>query len=97
MLNIKIAKRYSKALFRLAQERDLIDKTYEELMALTQLGEDSKEFKSFILNPSISDAQQIAIINNILKGKVHELTFTFLTFLAQKDRLTYFFDICQEF
>jgi len=97
MENIQVAKRYVSALFSTASEDNALDTVREDLVGVNALLTDSKEFAGFVGNPLVPEAQSKAVIEELFKGKVHDLTFKFLNFVQQKDRLAELPAICYVF
>jgi len=72
----KVAKRYAKALFEVSEPKDF-DTVSAQLSTLSTLWNDSAEFRQSMLNPSVSDALRIEVIDSLvaaLGGWKHEPT-----------------------
>ena len=92
-----VAKRYSQALYNLAHESKTLDHVRKDLELIENLLTTSDEFKLLIGNPSIQTAEKIRIISLALKKHIHQLTYTFLNLITQKNRLNLLVDICMVF
>ena len=97
MENTQVAKRYVSALFSTASEENALDAVREDLVGVNTLLNGSEEFAQFVSNPMIPEAQSKAVIETLFKGKVHDLSFKFLSFIQQKDRLAELPAICYVF
>ena len=82
----RIANRYSKALFRLAQNQNKIDPVYEDLYYIANLISSSHELKSMLDNPLIQSRTKGDIFSKIFKGKIDQLTYNFISFICDKRR-----------
>jgi F-type H+-transporting ATPase subunit delta len=72
----KVAKRYARALFEVSEPKDF-DAVSAQLTTLSTLWNDSADFKQSMLNPSVSDALRIEVIDSLvaaLGGWKHEPT-----------------------
>ncbi|MFJ5623565.1 F0F1 ATP synthase subunit delta [Peribacillus loiseleuriae] len=54
MSDVAVAKRYSRALFQIAQEQSLLDQLEEELHCVREIFHSDKELLAFLLHPKIS-------------------------------------------
>lgn len=87
-IDLQIASRYAKALFLYALEKKELDLIEEDLGVITQLINESDEFKAFTLSPLISRKNKVEIIKKLLeKNKSSESTNKFCQLLASKKRL----------
>ncbi|MEY4700600.1 MAG: hypothetical protein RL326_787 [Pseudomonadota bacterium] len=72
----KVAKRYARALFEVSEPKDF-DAVSAQLTTLSTLWNDSADFRQSMLNPSVSDALRIEVIDSLvaaLGGWKHEPT-----------------------
>jgi F-type H+-transporting ATPase subunit delta len=81
-----ISKRYAKALFALALERDLIEPVYQDMLLIDDVMKHNRNLRYVMSSPIIPGSKKINIIQNLLKGRVSELTFKFTTLVLKKDR-----------
>ena len=91
MLTSKAAKRYAKAFFEIAQEKNSLETVAGDFTALYAAIEQSEELSSFLKAPLISSEKRVAVLKAALEGKIETLTFEFLVFLVRKKRLNIFF------
>ncbi len=97
MENRKVAQRYAKALFSLAQERKQVDLIHADLEVLQKIIPLSSDFNEFLHTPFISMEQQREILKMLFKRQAHSLTMLFLGFLTERKKLKYLQSICHEF
>ena len=92
------ASRYSLALYELAEEANLLPQIEENSLAYLSLIDQSKEFNSFLKDPTLSQ-NIITDINNRIsnKFKLENLFKNFLNFLILKRRFFYVQQILKNF
>jgi len=65
MIKSQVGRRYSKAIFEIAEEKNQVKEIYEMLNSAMVLYRTDKEFKNFILNPLIDNEQKKSVLNEI--------------------------------
>ncbi|MFT5129972.1 MAG: F-type H+-transporting ATPase subunit delta [Rhodothermales bacterium] len=96
-MNGSVAKRYAKAVFSLALERELLASVAEDLTSIAKLLAESEDFGGFFTDPTIEPFDRHQGIDALLKGKASELTLQFLHFLVDKTRIVTLPEICAAF
>jgi F-type H+-transporting ATPase subunit delta len=81
----KITTRYAKALFKLAQEQNLLDKIKQDLDFVYQ-AIDIKEFRDLINSPIIPVSQKKQVFVELFKDRIDNSTLNFLLILAENRR-----------
>ncbi len=97
MSSFRIASRYSKSLLKLAQERNVLETTYTEMMGIHALTSSSKELKLLLKSPVISSDKKLAVLSKLFDGKVSDITYRFLELLVKKGREAYIPEIAAAF
>ncbi|MGI8891994.1 MAG: ATP synthase F1 subunit delta [Bacteroidia bacterium] len=97
MVNTKVASRYAKSLLELAQETQSLEKSNEDLNLIQKVMNENKSLESLMKNPIVKSDKKLAIIRQIFKGKVSEITMLFLEILIKKRREAYLKDAIQQF
>src|SRR3989338_6216660 len=97
MMHSKVSQRYARALFQLAREKGIQVEIYHDLKTLGEVIERSADFESFLRNPEIDMAKRVRVFEALLKGKVASLTYDFVFFLGQKNRLPELKSVCRIF
>lgn len=97
MLKHKASRRYEQALFDLSLEKDCLDQIYHDTQVLKTLLQESDDLRLFMANPEIPTEKRLAIFDSLFKDRVNPLTFNFLIFLDQKNRLNLTDQICSGF
>ena len=97
MSNKKVARRYTMALFELAEELKLTDKVINDFSDLIKSIEGSKELKLFLKSPIINSPAKGKALSEMFKGKFSDLTLKFVDILVKKEREDLLYDICKDF
>jgi F-type H+-transporting ATPase subunit delta len=92
----RIASRYAKSLFELAEKDGKLDKIHEDVLYIREVGR-NKEFASVMKNPLISTEKKEAIFEAVFKEKVDLITLNTLMVLAEHKREAYLVDVCTFF
>ena len=73
MNDSKISVRYSRALFNLATERNLIDKVNEDMLFISEVCK-INEVKEVLDSPVIVPSKKTAIFHSFLKKNIEKIT-----------------------
>ena len=97
MAQLKIARRYTKALFDLSVEQASLQEVYQSLQSVDQAVKNSLELRQFLSNPVTSKSQQKNVLEALFKDRVHGAVLQFLFFLIDKKRLGHLENVFQCF
>jgi F-type H+-transporting ATPase subunit delta len=86
MTNEAIAKRYARAFFEAAAERDLLDRMGDELRALVELLRQHATLRQVLAAPHVAERGKRELLAKALAGKVHPLLLELLYLLLDKKR-----------
>ena len=86
MIKSQVGRRYSKAIFEIAEEKNQVKEIYEMLNSAMVLYRTDKEFKNFILNPLIDNEQKKSVLNKIF-GKDNSDNLNILLYILDKGRM----------
>ena len=92
-----IAVRYSKALFTLAIEKDVLEKVYDDMKMIYEVCETENSFMQFLENPIIAFSKKISIFENIFKSKINDLSLQFFSLITKNKRDQYLKAMAFEF
>jgi len=92
MIVSKAAKRYARAFFGIAQEKNSVEVIANDFAGIVSAIEQSNELDSFLKAPLISSEKRIEAIKAMFESKIDKLSLEFLLFLEKKNRL----DITQD-
>jgi len=85
----RIASRYASALFDLAREQGRLDAVYRDLSELGRVLAENRELELFITDPSVPAARALKTLSALFEQRVDPLTFRFLRFLVDRNRLAW--------
>ena len=86
MIKAQVGRRYSKAIFEIAEEKNQVKEIYEMLNSAMVLYRTDKEFKNFIRNPLISNEEKKLVLNEIF-GKDNGDNLNILLYILDKGRI----------
>ena len=86
MIKSQVGRRYSKAIFDIAEEKNQVKEIYELLNSAMVLYRTDKEFKNFIRNPLISNEEKKLVLNEIF-GKDNSDNLNILLYILDKGRI----------
>jgi F-type H+-transporting ATPase subunit delta len=83
-----VAKRYARALFEVAQERNIVSKVEEELKTIVAVVEQNEDFRKLLQHPNVDAAVKIDIIKEAFAGNLSEPAFNTIQLLVERGRET---------
>ena len=86
MIKSQVGRRYSKAIFDIAEEKNQVKEIYELLNSAMVLYRTDKGFKNFIRNPLISNEEKKSVLNEIF-GKDNSDNLNILLYILDKGRI----------
>jgi F-type H+-transporting ATPase subunit delta len=86
VVGTRVSRRYARALFELAQEKNQLDRIAQDLKFLENIYHESKDFTVILDSPVIHNAEKKKIFADLFEAKVHALTSHFLNLLLEKNR-----------
>jgi F-type H+-transporting ATPase subunit delta len=93
----KAARRYSIALYSLAQERLVVNELANDFTYCLELIHANRDLELFFHNPSINKRKKFIVIKEIFEGKVGALALNFLNLLVTRGRESLTKDIMIDF
>ena len=97
MTNPRLAGRYAKSLIDIAQEKNVLDATYNDVTYLQSVIAQSREFANMLRSPIIKADKKIAVLTAITAGKTGVIINTFNNLLISKNREAKLAEILQAF
>src|SRR5690349_6499674 len=92
-----VAGRYAKSLMDLATEKHKLDDVRKDMKLVQQVCNENREFGLFLDSPVIKTDKKVEVINSIFKGKVSDLTLSFLVLAVKKHRESFVPEIAKAF
>ena len=93
----RVAIRYSKALFQLAREENLVTQVQSDLEMIKETCSANVEFQNMLDNPLIEESAKAKVLKDLFEENVHQLTFRFLQLLSRKKRSGFLFEMIDHF
>lgn len=80
------AKRYAKALFKLAQEQGLAAETEQQLQAVAEAVEQDAEIRAFLAAPGIANETKVNVLSSAFGGKALDIVLQTIRLLLERGR-----------
>jgi F-type H+-transporting ATPase subunit delta len=93
----RIAGRYAKALYELAQEQNQLEAVYNDMVALQNICNSNKDFRHLLESPIISQAKKTAVFKAIFQADFNVMSYKFLEIIIKKRREIIIAGIAQEY
>ncbi len=97
MSEIKISKRYARALFEFATEQKKVEEVKNDMEYVYQLCEVSTDFVKLLKSPVIKVSKKVEIIKAVFDGKLSELSSQYLEIIAKSRRETFIPAIAKQY
>lgn len=97
MMDLRAVRRYSQALFNLAEQQNILDQTDDQLLALRQMIEKHPEISNLMSNFTIGLAEKEDFIEKIVPQGTFPLLVNFLKVLSKKKRFRELLAVQEEF
>jgi F-type H+-transporting ATPase subunit delta len=89
MSEIKISKRYARAIFEFATEQKKVEEVKNDMDYVYQLCETSPDFVKLLKSPVIKVSKKVEIIKAVFDGKISILSMHYLEIIAKSRRETF--------
>jgi len=93
----RIAGRYAKALFELAQEQNLLEAVHNDMLSLSSICASNKDFRHLLESPIISQTKKLSVFKAIFFENFNQMSYRFLDIIIKKRREVLVAEIAQEF
>ncbi|MBK8984069.1 MAG: ATP synthase F1 subunit delta [Ignavibacteria bacterium] len=93
----KAARRYSSALYSIAEERSNVEQISKEIERSLDMINTYRELELFFVSPVISKSKKLAAVKEIFGSDVSELIMTFLNIIIERRRESLVKDIFTDF
>jgi len=92
-----VASRYAKSLMELAVENKQLDAVKNDMKTVQLVCNQNHEFILFLNSPVIKTDKKLAVLSDLFKGKISDLSLSFLNLITSKRREAYIGDITAAF
>ncbi|MFA6850482.1 MAG: ATP synthase F1 subunit delta [Selenomonadaceae bacterium] len=86
MLNVQLARKYSMAVFELAQEEGKLEEYGEQLAEVSRIIFGQADLKAFVTNPQVQPKAKKELLSKLFKEEVSLTVYHFIMFLVDKRR-----------
>jgi F-type H+-transporting ATPase subunit delta len=93
MVDRSLSKRYAKALFQAALNKDAVDEIQKDIESFQQLIEKDRSFVGFLLSPQILTSAKEELVEKALRGRASDLFVDFILLLIEKKRIDHLHEI----
>lgn len=93
----KAARRYSLALYGLAEEKSSLQELAKDFEFIKDMLSKSRELQLFFNNPSINKSVKTAAVKELFSGKAGNITMNFILLLIKRGRENLIGDITEDF
>ena len=97
MLNLQLARKYSTAVFELAQDENKLEEYGKELSAVSQAVSSNADLEGFLVNPQIQRETKKNVLTKLFKDDLSKTVFNFLMLLVDKRREALIAEIATEY
>lgn len=97
MLSPKLASRYAKSLFDLSKEKNTLNEVLADMNLLVETIKQSRELDLLLKSPIVKSDKKDKILGLIFKGKISDITFTFIELLVKKGRESTLLEMANSF
>lgn len=95
--NLRVSKRYAKALLSLALENNILEEAYQDMQLINQAFSYEKELKVVLKSPIIREVKKQNILRKLFGEKVHPLILQYILIIARKRRASLLDGISRQF
>lgn len=97
MSDLRIAHRYAKPLYELAEEQKVVEDVMDDMSNFVSLCEENRDFLLMLRSPIIPHLRKAQILKMIFGKKSNKLTLAAFDIIARKNRENLLPEIAQEF
>ena len=97
MKDPRLARRYARALYSVANERSVADRVDGELRRFVDLIRENRKLSDFLATPRVAANEKERVLRSILEGLVHKALEEFLILLRRKGRFALVDEIATEY
>ncbi len=95
--NLRVSKRYAKALLSLAIENNILEEAYHDMKLISQAFSYEKELKVVLKSPIVREGKKQNILKHLFGEKVHPLIMKYMLIIARKRRAALLDGISRQF
>jgi F-type H+-transporting ATPase subunit delta len=93
----KIGVRYARALFAVAQEKNITDRIRQDFDLIAQTLRENPDLPAALNNPVVQPSRKSSLVEAVFKGAIHDFTLQFLQMVVHNRRESYLAGITRHF
>jgi len=93
----KLARRYSIALYELAEEENKFAEYREEVKSLIDVWNENPQLREFLSNQLVSKEDKKSFLDDVFRNKVNDYVLNFMKIIVDKGRAAYLEEILKDF
>lgn len=97
MHNSQVNTRYARALYLLADEKNILESVRKDMDTIIQLMLENKEIEELLDHPVIKSSKKQQILHDIFKDNVSDETMSFINLTIKNRREKHLKNICRDF
>ena len=96
MSDIRVASRYAKSVFDLANEHSTLEEVHNDMVNIKETVEGSRELEVLLKSPIVNSSKKLSILNSLF-GDSNDLTKKFFMLVVKKGREADLFETAKQF
>jgi F-type H+-transporting ATPase subunit delta len=97
MSEATVAIRYAKSLIDLAQEQNLTEEVFNDMIFFKQTADENRGLMLALKSPVVRHEKKLGLLDQIFKSRVHPVTFSIFNIITRKNRESIMYAIADEF
>ncbi len=97
MVETRVARRYAQTLLDLSLQEGKLDVAFNDMNFFVSVYKQSKDFSAVLKSPVITADKKLPILNKIFKGRINDLTLSFIELVTRKNREEVLIEVANEF
>ncbi len=86
MSDYRVASRYARSVFELANELKIVDEIYNDMVLVDEVCANNRKLVTLLNNPVIRYDYKLRVLNRVFDGHINELTSKFFGLICRKNR-----------
>jgi len=96
-VGLHVADVYSKAIYELAEQFDIVEEVKNELELLAEIIAQEKDFLRMMSSPQFSADYKQTLLHSVFEGKINDLTLNFILTVNEHNRMIFLPRIIERF
>lgn len=92
-----VASRYAKSLIELAEEKDVVEEVYQDMLLFKQVADENRGVMLALKSPVVRHEKKLGILKAIFHDKVNPVSFSIFNIITKKNREAILDSIAEEF